>query len=262
MIKAENICYNYPENGGFKLKNVSLELERGSFAAFIGPNGAGKTTLIKIMAGLISGYGGIVLLDSKDLRYYSAKEFARRVSYIPQGESYVFDFTVHDIVAMGRRPYINETGMLKNTDREAIDAALDAFELFPKRARKYGSLSGGEKRMALIARSMAQEAGILLMDEPTTYLDMQHGSKLMEKLMELNASGRTVLMISHDINLASEFIKRMIFIKDGNIVFDGPPGEGVVESRIRELYGIENFTIQKNNLTGRKNLFLVPKINL
>jgi iron complex transport system ATP-binding protein len=262
MIAAENINFKYPENGGFKLKDVNLSLEPGSFAALIGPNGAGKTTLIKIMAGLIGGYGGRVILDSKDIRNYSARIFAGKVSYIPQGDGGIFDFSLFDIVAMGRRPYINEAGMLKKTDTEAIDAALDAFGLFPKKHRKYGSLSGGERRMALIARAMAQEADILLMDEPTTYLDMQHGSELMEKLLQLNGAGRTVLMISHDLNLAAEFIRRVVFIKEGGIVFDGPAGEGVREDRIKELYGIENFTIQENRKTGKKNVFLMPKINL
>jgi iron complex transport system ATP-binding protein len=258
MITAENISYKYPENGGFKLKNVSIKLEHGSFAALTGPNGAGKTTLIKILAGLINGYGGKVMLGNKDIRQYSAKDFARQVSYIPQAESYVFDFTVYDIVAMGRRPYINEAGVLKNTDREAIDAALYAFELYEKRGRKFGSLSGGEKRMALIGRAMAQEAGILLMDEPTTFLDLLHGSALMEKLLMLNKEGKTVLMISHDINLAAEYIDRIILIKEGEVVFDGPSQEALDEDRIRRIYGVENFVVQKNSMTGRKNVFLVP----
>jgi iron complex transport system ATP-binding protein len=261
MIAASNINYKYPENGGFKLKQVSVELERGSFAALAGPNGAGKTTLIKILAGLISGYEGEVTLEGKNIRQYSAKEFARRVSYIPQAESYVFDFTIYDIVAMGRRPYINEAGALQNTDREAVTAALRAFDLYEKRARKYGSLSGGEKRMVLIARAMAQEAGILLMDEPTTFLDLQHGSALMEKLLLLNKSGKTVLMISHDINLAVEYIKRMILIKEGSIVFDGPAQKAIDRKFIREIYGVDNFVVQKNSVTGRKNVFLVPGKN-
>jgi iron complex transport system ATP-binding protein len=258
MISAQNISYKYPENGGFRLKDISLKLEPGSFCALAGPNGAGKTTLIKILSGLINSYEGKVSLDEKDIRSYGAKDFSRRVSYIPQGDSYVFDFTVYDIVAMGRRPYINETGLLKNADREAVAAALNAFELYEQRGRRYGSLSGGEKRMALIARAMAQEAGILLMDEPTTYLDLQHGSALMEKLTLLNNAGKTVLMISHDINLAAEYLKRMIFIKDGGIVFDGPVREAIDRDRLKQLFGVENFAIQENAVTGRKNVFLVP----
>jgi len=258
MISAQNISYKYPENGGFKLKDVSITLERGTFAALAGPNGAGKTTLIKILAGLINGYEGEVSLEGKNIKKYSAGEFARRVSYIPQAESYVFDFTIYDIVAMGRRPYINEAGILKSSDRDAIDSALRAFELFEKRGRKYGSLSGGEKRMVLIARAMAQEAGILLMDEPTTFLDLQHGSALMEKLLLLNESGRTVLMISHDINLAAEYIKRMVLIKDGAVVFDGPAQEAIDRDRLKQIYGVDNFVVQENSVTGRKNVFLVP----
>jgi iron complex transport system ATP-binding protein len=258
MITADGINYKYPENGGFKLIGVSLKLERGSFAALAGPNGAGKTTLIKILAGLISGYEGGVTLEGKNIKQYSAGEFARRVSYIPQAESYVFDFTIYDIVAMGRRPYINEAGALKNADREAVNAALQAFDLFEKRSRKYGSLSGGEKRMVLIARAMAQEAGILLMDEPTTFLDLQHGSALMEKLLLLNKTGKTVFMISHDINLAAEYIKRMILIKEGSIVFDGPVQEAIDRDRLKEIYGVDNFVVQTNSVTGRKNVFLVP----
>jgi iron complex transport system ATP-binding protein len=259
MITAENIVFKYPENGGFSLRGINLTLENGAFAALAGPNGAGKTTLIKILAGLISGYKGRVVLGSKEAGQYKPKEFARRVSYIPQAEGYVFDFTVYDIVAMGRRPYINEAGVLKQADRDSIGAALSGSGLYDKRKRKYGSLSGGEKRMALIARSMAQEADVLLMDEPTTYLDLQHGSELMEKLAGLNRAGKTILMISHDMNLASEYINRMIFIKEGVIVFDGPARDGLSKERITELYGIENFMIQKNAETGKPYVFLVPK---
>ena len=225
----------------------------------MGPNGAGKTTLIKILAGLINGYAGRVTLGSRDIRSYNAKDFARRVSYIPQGESYVFDFMLYDIVAMGRRPYINEAGMLKKADRDAVDAALEGFRAcIDKKSRKYGSLSGGEKRMALIARAMAAGGGLLLMDEPTAYLDLQHGSELMERLSGLHRAGRTILMISHDMNLASEYINRMIFVKEGVIVFDGPAREALNRERIIQLYGIENFVIQKNAGTGRSNIFLVP----
>jgi iron complex transport system ATP-binding protein len=258
VIKAEKVSYAYPENGGFRLNNITLNVAPGSFTSLAGPNGAGKTTLIKILAGLIRGYEGTVTLDGKNIQGISAGGFAREVSYIPQTENYVFEFNVYDIVAMGRRPYLGPAGVMKAKDRDAVDEALAAFELTAKRRRKFGSLSGGERRMALIARAMAQEADYLLMDEPTTFLDLAHGHALMEKLAELNMAGRTIFMISHDMNLASEYVKNVVYMKSGRVVYHGTSA-GAMEARlVRKVFGIGAFTVQKNPKTGKKHIFLMP----
>jgi len=184
ILEAKNICYSY-ENGNFSLKNVSLLLQAGESVALIGPNGAGKTTLVKILAGLSNGYDGEVLIAGKQITEYSNIQRATMISYIPQVENMPFDFSVEDIVNMGRRPYIKETGIMKQKDRDKVTESLCYFGLENKRFYGYNSLSGGEKRMVLIARAFAQEAKLLIMDEPLTFLDVKNQSELMEHIFKL-----------------------------------------------------------------------------
>jgi iron complex transport system ATP-binding protein len=258
MISVRDLNFKYMENG-FSLKNISIDILKGDFIAFVGPNGAGKSTFVRILAGIINNYSGDAIVAGKNLRQYKSIEFAKKVSYIPQTDSHVFNFTVYDIVAMGRRPYTGSMGLLKKTDREAIDAALNDYGLYEKKDKFFNQLSGGERRTALIAKAIAQESDILLMDEPTTYLDIHHQIFLMEKLLGLkDKSGKTIFFISHNINLASEYAGRVIFIKDGTIVKDGKPKEVITSENIEKIYGINNFTVEANKKTGAPNLFVVP----
>ena len=257
VLEAKNINYSY-EDKGFSLKGVTLSLEQGESAALIGPNGAGKTTLVKILAGLNSGYRGEVLLEGKKIAEYSAAKRASLISYIPQIDNMTFEFTVDDIVSMGRRPYINETGTLRKLDKEKVTEAVCYFGLEAKRTHSYNALSGGEKRMVLIARAFAQEAKLLIMDEPLTYLDVKNQSELMEHVHALNSTGHTILMISHGINLAAEYVKRVILMKDGAVEADGTPEAVIEEKTIKRVYGLENFYIENNKKTGKPNLFMVP----
>ncbi len=258
LLEAKNINFTYGR-GGFSLKSVNLSVNKGEVVSLLGPNGAGKTTLIKILASILGGFTGSVSVNSSPVGSYKGTELAKLISYIPQVDSYTFDYTVEELVSMGRRPYINEMGLLSQGDREAVKSVLDSFDLYGKRGEVYNNLSGGEKRMVLIARAIAQEAQLLLMDEPMTYLDMHHQSALMEKIMELNGQGKTILLISHGINLAAEYVKRVVFMKDGSIAADGPPDKVINEAKIREIYGLENFYIEKNRVSGRPNLFLMRK---
>lgn len=257
ILEAKNICYSYGA-GDFGLKNVSFIMKEGESAALIGPNGAGKTTLVKILAGLTRGYSGDVILADKKISEYSNTQRASLISYIPQIDNMTFEFSVEDIVSMGRRPFINETGVLKKTDRDRVTQAIGYFGLETKRTNSYNSLSGGEKRMVLIARAFAQEAKLLIMDEPLTYLDVKNQSELMEHVHKLNQTGHTILMISHGINLAAEYVQRVILMKDGRVEADGSPHEVIEDSVIRRVYGLENFYIENNKMTGKPNLFMVP----
>jgi iron complex transport system ATP-binding protein len=257
VLEARNIGYSYGDKA-FSLKGVSLSLEAGGSAALIGPNGAGKTTLVKILAGLTRGYSGDVFLEGKKIGAYSDTKRASIVSYIPQIDNMAFEFSVQEIVSMGRRPYINETGTLNKADREKVSEAINYFGLESKMHSSYNALSGGEKRMVLIARAFAQEAKLLIMDEPLTYLDVKNQSELMEHVSNLNKTGHTILMISHGINLASEYVKRVILMKDGMVEADGTPAEVIEEGVIRRVYGLENFYIENNKKTGKPNLFMVP----
>jgi len=258
MISIKNLNFKYAGNG-FSLKNINLEIRKGDFAAFVGPNGAGKSTLVRIIAAVIKGYSGEITVENKELKEYRSIELSKKVSYIPQADSHVFNFSVFDIVAMGRRPFIGSMGLLKKSDIEKINAILNDYELYAKRDKSFNRLSGGERRTVLIAKAIAQEADILLMDEPTTYLDIHHQIFLMDRLRRLREeNGKTVFFISHNINLASEYAQRVIFIKDGEIVNDGKPKEVITKENIRKIYGINNFEIEENKKTGAPNLLVVP----
>jgi iron complex transport system ATP-binding protein len=257
LLEGKNIDFSYGPDG-FCLSSISLSIEKGEVVSLIGPNGAGKTTLIKIFSGLTSGYTGELLLNSKKFGEYKGVELAKFISYIPQVDMMTFDFTVEQLVSMGRRPFTNETGLLSKADIEIVRDTIDSFGLYNKKDLVYNNLSGGEKRMVLIARAIAQEAGLLLMDEPMTYLDMGHQVALMEKIMELNGRGRTVFMISHGINLAAEYVKRVILMKNGRILDDGTPEKVISDDNIRKAYGLKNFYIEKNRLSGRPNVIIVP----
>jgi iron complex transport system ATP-binding protein len=259
LLAGKDIGFSYGRSG-FSLKSISLSIDNGEVVSLLGPNGAGKTTLIKIFSGLVSGYTGSVMLGQKELKNYGNAGLARLISYIPQADSYTFDFTVGQIVAMGRRPYMNETGILSKHDMDRVKDALDSFGIYEKRDAVYNNLSGGEKRMVLIARAIAQEAEMLLMDEPMTFLDLHHQAALMETIMGLNSAGKTIFMISHGINLASEYVKRVVLMKDGAIRADGTPGNVITQENMKNIFSMENFYIESNKLSKRPNVFIVPGI--
>ena len=253
MIKIDNISFSYGINGFF-LDKVSFSIKEGEFAAIIGPNGSGKTTLIKIAAGILGGYGGTVEAGGKNIKHLSDAARAALISYVPQIDSHVFDFTVEEIVMMGRRPHMGPAGLPGNRDRHITEYALSRFGLGHKKNRLYGSLSGGEKRMALIARAVAQEAPVILMDEPTSFLDIHHQAELMESSLDLIKEGKSVVMILHSVNLASEYCGRIIALKDGKVAADGTPDSILTAANIAGIYG-QGLSVDKSPVSGKPNVF-------
>ncbi len=254
-VRAEKVNFKYRENGEFALRDINVSFEEGKIHVLAGPNGAGKTTLLKLTAGILSGFSGKVALAGKNARKYTEKEKARIVSYIPQAESFIFDFTVYEIAAMGRRPYTGPFGRLSAKDKEEVFSALESFGLSGKFYRKYNSLSGGERRSVFLARALAQDAKILLMDEPGTYLDISHTGAMMGKLSRLAKQGRTIIIISHDLNASSVYADNFVFMKGGEIVFSGRPEEAITKTNIKDIYGAEDIMVEKNPVTGKPAVF-------
>ncbi len=253
MIRLDNISFSYGING-FYLDNISLKIKEGGFAAVIGPNGSGKTTLIKIAAGILAGYTGTVEVNGKNIRGLGDAARARLISYVPQSDSQVFDFTVEEIVMMARRPYMGPAGIPGKRDRDVVSAALERCGAASKRSRLYGSLSGGEKRMVLIARATAQETPVIFMDEPTSYLDIHHQAELMENSAVLAKDGKTVVMILHSVNLASEFCDRIIAVQNGRIEADGVPEEAFTQDNVMKIYG-GGLRVAQSPVSGKPNVF-------
>ncbi len=258
IIKLENVSYKYAGSSDNCLDNVSFKICEGETTGLMGPNGSGKTTLLKIISGLLGGFSGNVEIYGKPIQKYSNIELAKIISYIPQADNYIFDFTVEEIIAMGRRPYLDTFGILEKKDREVIANVVNLLSLDKIIKRKYLSLSGGERRLVLIARALAQETSVLLMDEPTTYLDLNYKIIFMNKLRELNKMGKTIFLISHDINLVAEYLNRIILLKEGRVICDGLTKNVLNEKNLSEIFNIKDFMIDFNKITGNPNLFFVP----
>jgi iron complex transport system ATP-binding protein len=219
------------------LAGITARFQPGELAAIVGPNGAGKSTLIGIMAGLRHGYTGRCSYRDRDIRAWNRRAFARHVSFVPQSLKVDFPFTAEQVVTMGRTPY---GGGLFETDedREAVEQAMRTTDTLAFRNRDFRSLSGGERQRVVIASALAQSPEALLLDEPTTYLDLKHQLETYRLLRELARGGILAIAITHDLNLALTYADRALMLSDGRLVADGPPRDVLTADRIHEVFGV------------------------
>ena len=219
------------------LSGISFTVGEGSFVSVIGPNGAGKTTLLKCLNRILPGGRGRVEIFGVPLERLRQKELARRMSYVPQGEGRALDFTVYEFVLMGRYPHLSPFSVLTEKDHAAVERALAATGAAELSDRRLSTLSGGEAQKALIAAALAQEASILLLDEPTTFLDYRRRVEILALLEKLNREqGLTVIAVTHDL---SDFVfgsDQVLALKDGKLVFAGRPEELVRGRVLEEIY--------------------------
>jgi len=216
------------------LDRVSLTVAAGELVGLLGPNGAGKTTLMRAALGLQPATGGIIRLGGAPLATLPPRLRALRAAYIPQDRSVAWPLTVAALVALGRTPHRASPA----TDAAAVDAAIGSMELTALRHRPATELSGGERARALIARALAQEAPLLLADEPTAGLDPAHALGLMSAFRRLAAEGRGVLVSMHDLGLAARWCDRLILLDSGRVVAEGPPVEVLSPNRLAGVYGV------------------------
>lgn len=221
------------------LRGVNLSVAVGEMVALVGPNGAGKSTLLHLMNGLLSPSGGSVRLCGEPVGRYDPAERSRRTAYVPQASRVMFPYTVREIVGMGRRPHLGPWAPLSPADRDRIDWSLEVTGTRAFSERLFRELSGGEAQRVILARALAQETPALLLDEPTSALDIYYQAAIYGLLERLNREqGTTVLIVTHDVNLASEYCPRLVGIRDGKILTDGPPAEVVTPSLMHALYGV------------------------
>lgn len=219
------------------LDGVRLDLRRGRHYIVTGPNGAGKTTLLDILAGLKTPASGSVAVMEKPLAARTARERARLLSFAPQDSALDFAFTVREAVAMGRRPYLGRWGVLEQADRDAVERALRRLHLENLADKFVTALSGGERRRCVVARAVAQETPVLLLDEPTAGLDVAQALSLMHLAKSLaEEQGRLVVTVTHDLNLASVYGHELIFLKNGGIEASGPVAEVFREDVLSRVY--------------------------
>ena len=235
-IRAENISFSYGQRR--VLKNVSLSAGSGSFVTILGSNGVGKSTLFRCMLGLIKDYEGSVTVDGEDTRSMSVKQLAEKIAYIPQSTSPAFNYSVEDIVLMGTTAGMRPFSTPRAKELALVDSALGRMGIEHLRDRCFHLLSGGEKQLVIIARAIAQNAGIIMLDEPTASLDFGNQMLVLRRMRELADEGYTVIQTSHDPEHSYMFSDSITALKDGEVLISGTPGEVMREDVISSLYNI------------------------
>lgn len=236
------------------LDDITIRLHSGEIVALLGANGAGKSTLFRILLGFLKPERGEIRLDGKLLADFSRRALAQRIAYVPQAHVAPFPYKVHDVVLLGR---LAETGIFRApraADHRAVDDVLERLAITHLAARRYTEISGGERQLTLIARALAQGAGILVMDEPMTGLDYGYQVRLLQHLVDLARSGRTILLSTHNPEHAVQAATRIAVLRDGAIMADGSPEQIITPSLIRALYGVAVSTL--TNVEGQ--MVIVP----
>lgn len=239
MLKVEKVSFKYRENEEFSLSDIDLNIEMGSIYSIIGNNGSGKSTLIKILTGYLKPTEGIVLLNGINVLKFSRKEISKKISYVPQIAVNNLPYTVFEMVRMGRSPFMNLLGFEKDDDISKIEFALKLMDIYHLKNRGISSLSGGEIQRTYIARALAQDGDIIILDEPNSHLDIKHQIAIFKLLKKINKEEKkTVIFISHDLNLAYHFCDKMILLKDGRVVDYGEKSIILNEDKIYNTLGI------------------------
>lgn len=222
--------------GTAALADVSFEIARGETVAIIGPNGSGKSTALRALAGLVRPASGSATVEGSPVSVTAPRDLARLVAYVPQETSVPFDFSVRDIVAMGRSPYLPAWGFESRDDLAAVEEAIDLMDLGAFAERSILDVSGGERQRAMIARALAQHTPVLLLDEPAANLDLRYQADLYALMARLRRErGLTTVLVSHDLNAAAS-CRRVIVLLDGRVRRIGPPAEVLTAEMVAEVY--------------------------
>jgi iron complex transport system ATP-binding protein len=237
-IRVERLTVAY--RGRPAVSDADLTIEPGERLALVGPNGAGKSTLLRAIAGLVEPTAGSIELAGAPISSLDRLAVARRLAVVPQLSSLPFAATVEEVVALGRLPHEHPIRGLRPADRAAVAASIDRVGVGHLLGRDARELSLGERQLVLLAMAVAQEAPVLVLDEPTVHLDLRHQVEVMELLVDLNErDGTTVVAVLHDLNLAAHFFPRIAVIDRARLVADGPPGDALDEDRIRDVFGVD-----------------------
>ena len=257
MLKLEDINFSYEKQK--ILHKINFHLEENEFIGIIGPNGSGKSTLLKNISKLLSPDSGYIYLDKGLLNDYSYKELARKMAVVPQDTEVNFNFSVYDLVMMGRNPYQDRWGRVTETDKKKVEEALRLTDTKKFQDKSIQKLSGGERQRVIIARAIVQEPELLLLDEPTASLDINYQRNIFDLISDLNDElEMSVLAVSHDLNLISQYCERLILLSQGNIHTMGKVEEVITKENISEVYNTE-VDIKYNPMTERPYVIIVPR---
>jgi len=248
MIELMNVFFAYDKE--LVLKDLSFDIHQGEFLSIIGPNGSGKTTLLRLFSRVIEPKMGEIRLKGKDINKIKRKELAKTISVVPQDSFINFPFSVLDVVLMGRYPYLENLSFEKKEDLEMARKAMILTDIFHLSQRDINDLSGGERQRAIIARALTQQPEILLLDEFTSSLDLNHKIEIYELIKRLNIEkSLTIINVSHDLNIASEYADRLLLLNEGSIHSLGTPREVLKRDIIRDVFEC-NVLIEDSPVTG------------
>ena len=240
MLAVRDVSFAYRSGAPRVVNDVSFAVAPGELVGIIGPNGSGKTTLLKMLSGALTPSAGLIRLDDRPLAGWPRRALARRIALVPQETHTPFDFSVLDIVLMGRYPHLGTFALEGPADLEIARQALASTGTEAFKARSFGTLSGGEKQRVVIASALAQSPELLLLDEPTASLDVGHQLEVQLLLGGLNrANGVTMVLSTHDLNFAAALCRHLILLRDGRVVAAGPTEEVLTPDAVRALYGVE-----------------------
>jgi len=255
IVQAKEIGFRYTKE--WVLNNISFAIGKGEFWGIIGPNASGKTTLLKIINRILVPQEGTVFINGINIKEMKRDALARLVAVVPQEAPLIFPFSVEEIVLMGRAPHLGKLRLEGKKDYEIAHRSMEMTDTLGFACRSIGELSGGERQRVLIARALTQEPQIVLLDEPTSFLDIKHQVNFFNLVKTLNKEdGLTVISVTHDINLASLYCDRIILLDRGNIHCIGTPEEVISESNIRKVYGTE-VLVDRNPQAGLPRVTLV-----
>ena len=256
--RLEGIALDFGYPGHPVGRDVNLSLSAGEIVCLLGPNGGGKSTLFRTLLGLLPAQGGAVEIDGDDLATLSRTAIAKRVSYVPQAHAGYFPFTVRDVVLMGRTAHLSPFAAPGRRDVEIAEASLAKLGLAALADQVYTRVSGGERQLALIARALAQQAPLVVMDEPTASLDFGNQARVLDEVRALAASGIGVIMATHDPDQAFLCADRVALLHDGRLVADAPPTEAITPATLRAVYGIDADVIDVALASGGTRRVCVP----
>jgi len=256
ILEIKNLVCGYVEKE--IIKQVSFSAKEGEFLGIIGPNGSGKTTLLRSITGLLKYWEGEVLYNGRNISKIPLREFAQNVAVLPQILNINFSFTVQQLVLMGRYPYLKKFQSINKKDLDIAKNSMSLTDISHLTERRVGELSGGEWQRVLIAQALTQEPKLLLLDEPTTHLDITHQIETLDLIKKLNKEKNlTIIVVLHDLNMASEYCEKIIMLENGEIYREGTPEEVLTYKNIEEVYKTIVVVIE-NPVSKKPHVVLIP----
>jgi iron complex transport system ATP-binding protein len=257
ILEVENLRAGY--GNGAVIEDIRFSLQKGEFVSILGPNGSGKSTLIKALQGLLKDVSGEVKVAGADLFRMKRREIAQKIAFVPQIFDVVFEFSVTEIVSMGRYAHQRRLAGLSSSDKSVIEEVLNMVEVAHLKEKKIAHLSGGERQRVLIARALAQDAPILFLDEPSSHLDINYGVEIFQILERLQKEQeKTILSTEHNINLVIPYSQKIIFLKSGKIHSQGPPAVLITRENIKQVFQAD-VDIRENIHSKLPEISLIPR---